>query len=80
VETSPTCQNSLRWAPSRTGCGEEQFKVLQSAEQLDVQKNVLLNGFDSSTENQPFFKAINQKKEVAPLAVKNLFSSTQLKK
>jgi hypothetical protein len=38
----------------------------QSAEQLDVQKNVLLNGFDSSTENAAFFNAIFQKKQVAP--------------
>jgi hypothetical protein len=34
----------------------------QSAEQLDVQKNVLLNGFDVSTENETIFAAIFQKK------------------
>ena len=34
---------------------------MQSAEQLDMQKNVLLNGFDSSTENAAFFNAIFQK-------------------
>jgi hypothetical protein len=33
----------------------------QSAEPLDVQKNVLLNGFDVSTENAAFFTAIFQK-------------------
>jgi hypothetical protein len=33
----------------------------QSAELLDLQKNVLLNGFDSSTENMAFFNAIFQK-------------------
>lgn len=38
----------------------------QSAEQLDVQKNVLLNGFDVSTENETIFNAIFQKKNVAP--------------
>jgi hypothetical protein len=54
----------------RSGCGEEQFNVKQSAEQLDVQKNVLLNGFDSSTENRGFFTAAGQKKEVAPFTVK----------
>jgi len=47
--------------PLRSGCGEEQFKVVQSAGQLDVQKNVLLNGFDSSTENRALFKGIFQK-------------------
>jgi hypothetical protein len=49
-----------------------QIKVRQSAEQLDKQKNVLLNGFDSSTEINAFFNAIFQKKQVAPLPVKNL--------
>jgi hypothetical protein len=29
---------------------------------LDLQKNVLLNGFDSSTENIAIFKAFFQKK------------------
>jgi hypothetical protein len=38
----------------------------QSAGQLDVQKNVLLNGFDVSTENETIFNAIFQKKIVAP--------------
>jgi hypothetical protein len=33
----------------------------QIAEQLDVQKNVLLNGFDVSTENVAIFNAIFQK-------------------
>ena len=33
----------------------------QRVEPLDVQKNVLLNGFDSSTENAAFFNAIFQK-------------------
>jgi len=37
-----------------------------SAEQLVVQKNVLLNGFDSSTENETIFNAFFQKKIVAP--------------
>jgi hypothetical protein len=41
--------------------GKELFKPKQSAEQLDVQKNVLLNGFDSSTENAAFFNGIFQK-------------------
>jgi hypothetical protein len=45
--------------------------VKQSAERLDVQKNVLRIGFDSSTEKRAFFNASDQKKEVAPLAVKN---------
>ena len=39
---------------------------MQSAERLVVQKNVLLNGFDVSTENETIFKAIFQKKFVAP--------------
>ncbi len=38
----------------------------QSAERLDVQKNVLRIGFDSSTENMPFFGAPDQKIKVAP--------------
>jgi N-acetylglutamate synthase-like GNAT family acetyltransferase len=45
----------------QSGCGEELFNQMQSAEQLDMQKNVLLNGFDSSTENAAFFNAIFQK-------------------
>ena len=44
--------------------------VRQSAKQLDVQKNVLLNGFDSSTENQPFFKLPDYKFLIAPFPVK----------
>ena len=44
-----------------SGCGEELFNQKQSAEQLDMQKNVLLNGFDSSTENETIFIAIFQK-------------------
>ena len=44
-----------------SGCGEELFNQKQSAEPLDVQKNVLLNGFDSSTENAGFFNAVFQK-------------------
>jgi hypothetical protein len=43
----------------------------QSAGRLGVQKNVLRIGFDSSTEKTAIFSAANQKKEVAPLAVKN---------
>ena len=35
------------------------FNVRQSAKQLDVQKNVLLNGFDSSTEDEHKFKPID---------------------
>jgi hypothetical protein len=54
-----------------SGRGEELVQLKQSAEPLDVQKNVLLNGFDSSTENSAFFNAPCQKKEVAPFAVKN---------
>ena len=54
--------------------------VIQSAEQLDVQKNFLLNGFDSSTENTAFFKVLHQKKQVAPFAVKKInFSSPRAK-
>src|ERR1700759_2324966 len=49
-----------------SGCGEELFNPKQSAEQLDVQKNVLLNGFDVSTENETIFNATFQKKNVAP--------------
>jgi hypothetical protein len=45
--------------------------VRQSAKQLDVQKNILLNGFDSSTENRAIFKPVPQKKQVAPFLVKN---------
>jgi hypothetical protein len=44
-----------------SSCEEDLFNLQQSAERLDVQKNVLLNGFDSSTENMAFFKAIFQK-------------------
>jgi hypothetical protein len=43
----------------------------QSAKQPDVQKNVLPNGFDSSTENRTSFNPLIQKKEVAPFLVKN---------
>jgi hypothetical protein len=43
----------------------------QSAKQPDVQKNVLPNGFDSSTENRTTFNSFAQKKEVAPFLVKN---------
>jgi hypothetical protein len=53
------------------GRGEESFNIRQSADQLDVQKNILLNGFDSSTENRTFFNVVDQKKEVAPFLVKN---------
>jgi hypothetical protein len=45
-----------------SGCGEEFVQPKQSAKPLDVQKNVLLNGFDVSTENAAFFNAIFQKK------------------
>jgi len=38
-----------------------------------VQKNVVLNGFDSSTENIAFFEVLYQKKEVAPFKVKKCF-------
>jgi len=48
-------------AHRQSGCEEDLFNLKQSAEQLDVQKNVLLNGFDSSTENMAFFKAVFQK-------------------
>jgi hypothetical protein len=37
------------------------MQLKQSAELLDVQKNVLLNGFDSSTEKMAFFNATLQK-------------------
>ena len=47
-----------------SGCGEELFKIKQSAEQLDLQKNVLLIGFDSSTENRTFFKPSFKKKKL----------------
>jgi hypothetical protein len=49
--------------------------VNQSAERLGLQKNVLRIGFDSSTEKMAFFNASDQKKEVAPLAVKTVKSS-----
>jgi hypothetical protein len=45
--------------------------VRQSAKQLDLQKNILLNGFDGSTENQAIFKPFPQKNQVAPFLVKN---------
>jgi hypothetical protein len=38
----------------------------QSAGRLDVQKNVLRIGFDSSTEKMAIFSPSDQKKEVAP--------------
>ena len=38
-----------------------------------MQKNVVLNGFDSSTENIAFFEVFYQKKEVAPFKVKKCF-------
>jgi hypothetical protein len=41
---------------AENNCNQE-----QSAELLDLQKNVLLNGFDSSTENAAFFNAFFQK-------------------
>jgi hypothetical protein len=37
---------------------------------LNVQRNYLLNGFDSSTEKKRFFGVFCQKKEVAPFKVK----------
>jgi hypothetical protein len=43
----------------------------QSAERLGVQKNVLRIGFDSSTEKIAIFIGLKQKKQVAPLPVKN---------
>ena len=52
----------------------------QSAKQLDLQKNILLNGFDSSTENQAIFKRFPQKKQVAPFLVKNEKNATQERK
>jgi hypothetical protein len=67
-------------APISSGCGEEHFKIRQSADQLDVQKNVLRIGFDVSTENQTIFKPFFQKKEVAPFAVKNQTIGSQMQK
>jgi hypothetical protein len=70
VETILYCQNSLRKTPKKPACAEEQINIKQSAEQLDVQKNVLLNGFDSSTEIRAFLVPCCQKKFVAPFLVK----------
>jgi len=57
--------------PCWTGRAEESINVRQSAKQLDVQKNVLPNGFDGSTENRAFLSPSFQKIEVAPFLVKN---------
>jgi hypothetical protein len=57
--------------PSWMGRAEESINVRQSAKQLDVQKNVLPNGFDGSTENRAFLSPSFQKFEVAPFLVKN---------
>ena len=43
--------------------------MLQSAEQLDVQKNLLPNGVDSSTERRPFFKLADDLFFIAPFTV-----------
>jgi hypothetical protein len=67
----PGCQSSFRHGLQKSGDGEEQFNRKQSAEQLDVQKNILRIGFDSSTENMAIFRVPDQKKEVAPFPVKN---------
>jgi hypothetical protein len=67
------CQRSLRRGllkKCQRAAQRSSFNVKQSAEQLDVKKNVLLNGFDSSTEDQPFFKLTDHKKIVAPFPVK----------
>jgi hypothetical protein len=63
--SSPGANKQYQRAAQRSS-----FNVKQSAEQLDVQKNVFLNGFDSSTEDQPFFKLTDHKKLVAPFPVK----------
>lgn len=47
------------------------FKVSQSAEHLVVQKNLLQNGLDSSTDFHALFKHSFRKKIVAPSTVKN---------
>lgn len=62
---------SSRYIPKLRGCEEESLNKRQSAKQLDVQKNVLPNGFDSSTEFRPFFRRFAQKYQVAPFLVKN---------
>jgi hypothetical protein len=61
---------SLNDPIKKAGRGEESINKRQSADQLDVQKNILLNGFDSSTENRTFFNGLMQKKQVAPFLVK----------
>jgi len=61
---------SSRHVRKETGRGEESINVRQSAKQLDVQKNVLPNGFDSSTENRAVLSPSFQKSEVAPFLVK----------
>jgi hypothetical protein len=58
----PCCQKTLRRCPSMIRLRRGVVQPKQSAERLDVQKNVLLNGFDSSTENRTFFAAMFQKK------------------
>ena len=75
------CESRKSFVPEVSSPGAEvhrqraakrsRFKVQQSAEQLKVRKNVLVNGFDSSTENQPFFKLSDHKCFVAPFLVKS---------
>jgi hypothetical protein len=55
------CQKTLRRCPSMIRLRRGVVQPKLSAERLDVQKNVLLNGFDSSTENRTFFVAMFQK-------------------
>ena len=72
VETKFQCRRSLYAGAERYGRAAERslFNVRQSAKQLDVQKNILLNGFDSSTEDEHKFKPLTHKIFLAPLPVK----------
>jgi hypothetical protein len=68
----PVSQKFSPWKPNDDDRAAERslFNVRQSAKQLDVQKNVLLNGFDSSTDSDRIFKLSTDKIFVAPLPVK----------
>jgi hypothetical protein len=60
----PYCRKAPRRCLSIIRLRGRVVQPKQSAEQLDVQKNVLLNGFDVSTENETIFNAIFQKKKL----------------
>jgi len=55
-------QNSLRGRIHHMRRKEESYNVRQSAELLDLQKNILRIGFDSSTDFHVIFKHAFRKK------------------